>query len=520
MMSKSHLKKPLLLLILDGWGYSENNESNAIQIAQTPNWDRLWREFPHGLADASGRSVGLPEGQMGNSEVGHLHMGAGRAVPQDLVRIEDDILSKRFFENTVLKEAIACAKKNQSTLHVMGLLSEGGVHSHESHLFALIQMAAKEGLTSIALHAFLDGRDTPPRSALTSIKKAEHLFKTLGVGQVASISGRYYAMDRDKRWDRVQQVYDMLTLGKAAFHESSAELALSQAYARNESDEFVQPTLVGHPVWIQDNDVVVFMNFRADRARQLSYALTDPDFLGFARQKICKIAQYVTLTEYAQNLQAQVAYPPLMLENTLGEFLSKTGMTQLRIAETEKYAHVTFFFNGGNEEPYPQEDRILIPSPNVATYDLQPEMSASALTDRLIAQILSRQYDFIVCNYANPDMVGHTGQLKAAVKAVEAIDFCLGKVLIALDQVGGVALITSDHGNVECMFDADTQQPHTAHTVNQVPVIYTDHDAEFISQPSPILYDIAPTVLYLLGITPPRQMTGRSLLSYVSVQEK
>lgn len=510
-------KKPLLLLILDGWGYSENAEFNAIKSAYTPNWDRLWHQFPHCLAEASGRAVGLPEGQMGNSEVGHLHMAAGREVPQDLVRIDDEILNGRFFENPVLQEAMVYAKQHHSTLHIMGLLSEGGVHSHESHIFALIQMAAKFGLESVCLHAFLDGRDTPPRSALFSIKKAQQIFQQLGVGRIASICGRYYAMDRDKRWDRTKLAYDMLTLGVAPFHAETPEQALNEAYARNESDEFVQPTQIGSPVLIRENDAVVFMNFRSDRARQLSYALTDPDFSDFERKVFPSLLQsgrFVTLTEYAQNLQARVVYPPLILENTLGEFLSKQGLSQLRIAETEKYAHVTFFFNGGNETPYPLEQRILVSSPKVATYDLQPEMSAVTLTDRLIEQILSKQHDVIICNYANPDMVGHTGNFEAAVRAITVIDQCLGRIIAALDQVHGVALITSDHGNAECMYDTLTQQSHTAHTLNKVPILYTAHDAEFVNGHTAILYDIAPTVLYLLGMRPPPQMTGNILLAF------
>lgn len=513
-MPKVSPKKPLLLLVLDGWGYSEDPKHNAIASAHTPNWDRLWQEFPHCLAEASGRAVGLPAGQMGNSEVGHLHMAAGREVPQDLVRIDDEILNGRFFENPVLKEVLSYAKQNQKTLHLLGLLSPGGVHSHEAHLLAMVRLAASMGLESVCLHAFLDGRDTPPRSVLPSIKKTEQAFSELGVGRIASVCGRYYAMDRDKRWDRTELAYNMLTLGEAPFHVETPEQALSEAYARGESDEFVQPACVGEPAKIQDGDVVIFMNFRADRARQLSYALTDPEFSGFARKAFPQIGRYVTLTEYAQNLRARVAYPPLVLENTLGEFLSKQGLTQLRIAETEKYAHVTFFFNGGNEAPYPLEHRLLVPSPKVSTYDLQPEMSAIALTDRLVEQILSGQYDFIVCNYANPDMVGHTGNFEAAVNAIEVIDQCLGRIVAALDQVNGVALITSDHGNAECMYDPETQQSHTAHTLNKVPVIYTAHNATFINDHPAILYDIAPTVLYLLGINPPLQMTGQVLLAF------
>lgn len=515
-MKKLSVKKPLLLLILDGFGYSEQGNFNAISKANTPNWDRLWREFPHTLALASGRAVGLPEGQMGNSEVGHLHIAAGREVPQDLVRIDDEISNGRFFENPVLQEALAYAKQHHSTLHIMGLLSGGGVHSHESHLFALIKMAAACGLKSVCLHAFLDGRDTPPRSALSSIEKAQQVFLKEGVGHIASICGRYYAMDRDKRWDRVQQAYDMLTLEEApTFHTQTAEEALTAAYERGENDEFVKPTRIGVPTLIQADDVVVFMNFRADRARQLSFALTEPVFSEFKRNIVPKIGRFITLTEYAQNLQAKVVYPPLTLKNTLGEFLSKQGLHQLRIAETEKYAHVTFFFNGGNETPYPLEQRILVPSPKVATYDLQPEMSAFALTDQLVEQILSGQHDVIICNYANPDMVGHTGNFKAAVLAIEAIDQCLGRIIDALDQVNGVALITADHGNAECMYDASTKQAHTAHTLNQVPILYTAHDAEFINKEPAILYDIAPTVLYLLGIKLPPEMTGKILLSFL-----
>lgn len=510
--------KPLVLIVLDGFGYSDTNDHNAIKSAYTPVWDQLWQGFPHMLLGASGAAVGLPEGQMGNSEVGHLHMGAGRAVPQDLARIDQAVEQGTFFHNTVLKQAIERAKQTNNSVHILGLLSPGGVHSHEQHIFAMIELAAKTGLEKIYLHAFLDGRDTPPKSALASIEAAEAKFKILGRGRFASLCGRYYAMDRDNRWDRTQQAYDLLTSGRAKFVADSAVAGLAMAYERGETDEFVKPTLIKESgqeaIRIANGDVVVCMNFRSDRLRQLSRAFTSTEFAGFDREVWPKLGEFVTLTEYAKDIKATVAFPSIMITNGLGEYLSKSGCRQLRIAETEKYAHVTFFFNGGIEKPYLYEDRILISSPKVSTYDLKPEMSAEELTDKLVEQIHARKYDVIICNYANPDMVGHTGDFSATVKAIEIIDQCLKRIIEALQEVNGEALITSDHGNAECMFDASTQQAHTAHTNNLVPLVYIGHNAAFTQQQG-VLYDLAPTMLYLLGIEPPKEMTGKILMKFV-----
>lgn len=505
---------PLVLIILDGWGYREDPQYNAITTTYAPFWQQLWTQYPHTLAIASGPAVGLPKGQMGNSEVGHLHMGAGRMVPQDLTRIDLAIDSEEFDQNPVFIRTIDDLKKRNHALHILGLLSPGGVHSHELQIQNMIRLAAKRGLKNIYLHAFLDGRDTPPQSAKNSLQEMDQLFNSLHCGKIASLVGRYYAMDRDHRWERTERAYDMLTLGKAAFQATNAQQALAESYARNETDEFVQPTLIHAehelPVKIQEGDGVVFMNFRADRARQLTYALTDPQFDGFHRKKIPKLATFITLTQYAQNIQAEVAFQPIVLTNILGEYIAKQGYQQLRIAETEKYAHVTFFINGGEEKQYPGEERILVPSPKVATYDLQPEMSAYPLTEQLITAIKSKKFQLIICNFANPDMVGHTGDFEATVKAIQTIDHCLQKVVLALKETGGEALITADHGNAECMYDPTTGQPHTAHTTNLVPVMYIGRPAEPTTQEG-VLYDIAPTVLYLMGLEKPAEMTGKSL---------
>lgn len=508
---------PLTLIILDGWGYQEDPSHNAIAHAKTPFWEELWRQYPHTLAVASGLAVGLPKGQMGNSEVGHLHMGAGRMVPQDLTRLDLALESGEFYENPVFGHCIDDLIHTNHALHIFGLLSPGGVHSHENHIQGIIRLAAERGLQSIYVHAFLDGRDTPPQSAKSSLMALESLFRSLGCGKIVSLTGRYYAMDRDKRWDRTKRAYDLITIGETESHANSALAALEQAYARSESDEFVQPTAIhsseSSPVVLKDGDAVIFMNFRADRARQLSHALLDVSFPCFMRQSPPKLSHFITLTEYSADLGAEVAFPPLRLNNMLGEYIAQQGLRQLRIAETEKYAHVTFFFNGGEETVYPGEERQLIPSPKVATYDLQPEMSAVALTDALIAAIKSRQFDFIVCNFANPDMVGHTGNFSAAVKAIETIDVCLERVIQTLQEVGGEALITADHGNAECMHDSNTGQAHTAHTTNLVPVLYVGRKA-LPSVNEGVLYDIAPTVLYCLGLEKPSEMTGKSLFYF------
>lgn len=503
--------KPMLLIILDGWGERSELADNAIAAANKPTWDQLNQHYLHTTISGSGRCVGLPDGQMGNSEVGHMNLGLGRVVYQDYTKISEAINSGGFYQNITLLKAIQQAKNTHKTLHILGLLSPGGVHSHEDHLIALIQFAKQQGLKKLAIHAFLDGRDTPPQSAKPVLEKVEAALQAAGIGRIATICGRYYAMDRDKRWDRVQQAYDMLTAGIAPYRADSALAALDAAYQRGETDEFVKPTII-HPDFIDNGDVVVFMNFRSDRARELSYALTQPDFDGFLRQVQPVLGAFVTLTEYAANIRAEIAFPPQSLRQGIGELLAEHGLTQLRIAETEKYAHVTFFFNGGVEASYPGEQRILVPSPQVATYDLQPEMSAFLLTDQLITAIQSSQYDFIVCNFANPDMVGHTGNFVATVTAIEVIDQCLGKIYHAMMAVGGEMLITADHGNAECMFDHSTHQPHTAHTTLPVPLIYVGRPAKFIVDDGK-LADIAPTLLYLMGLPIPEEMTGKPLLA-------
>ncbi|OGT45556.1 MAG: phosphoglycerate mutase (2,3-diphosphoglycerate-independent) [Gammaproteobacteria bacterium RIFCSPHIGHO2_12_FULL_38_11] len=498
-------KKPFALIILDGWGYRAEKKHNPTRAVVTPTIDHLFSDYPHLLIEASGEAVGLPEGQMGNSEVGHLHIGAGRKVPQDLVRINNDIKNKNFFENSILLKAIQIAIHNNKAVHVLGLLSDGGVHSHIDHIHACLQLMEQHGVTHY-FHAIMDGRDTPPQSALNYISKKGDILK------IASVCGRYFAMDRDKRWDRTQKAYDLLTLGKADYRASSAIDAIKQAYARGEKDEFISPTLINPNAIINDGDIIIFMNFRADRARQLTLAFIEKNFKAFNREKIIALTEFITLTDYLDDPKMAVAYPPLTIQNTLGEFLSKNNLVQLRLAETEKYAHVTYFLNGGIETPYKNENRLLIPSPKIATYDLQPEMSAVAVTDAFVSAIESHQYDVIICNYANPDMIGHTGIQKAAEKAVSVIDHCLEQVISALKKENGEALITSDHGNIELMFDEKTGQPHTAHTTNLVPLIYVGRPVKTIKTTG-ALDDVAPTLLYLMGLKKPDEMTGESLLS-------
>lgn len=509
--------RPLVLIILDGWGYRENPAYNAIEQAKTPTWHKLWTDYPHTLIDASGYSVGLPQGQMGNSEVGHLHMGVGRSVPQDLVRVDQAILDGSFDQNPAFIQAFEKANSTNNSVHVLGLLSPGGVHSHEKHIQALIALAAKKGVKKLCMHAILDGRDTPPRSALPSLALIDKQLHESGYQPIASICGRYYAMDRDKRWERTQAAYDMYTSGDAMFYADSPASALEQAYERDEGDEFVKPTLInqeGQSSIIQDNDVVIFMNFRADRTRQLTRAFIQPDFDFFPRKKIPKIADFVSLTQYAEDLKTHIAFPPVNLNNVVGQCIADAGLKQLRIAETEKYAHVTFFFNGGREEPFINEDRILVPSPKVSTYDLQPEMSAPELTQKLCDAIKSQKYAAIICNYANADMVGHSGNLQATVKAIETIDNSLAQIIETLHSVGGEALITSDHGNAEFMFDELTQQAHTAHTTNPVPVIYVGRPCK-AAVAEGNLADIAPTMLMLLGLKLPKEMTAHPLFTLV-----
>jgi 2,3-bisphosphoglycerate-independent phosphoglycerate mutase len=507
--------RPIVLLILDGFGSRPPAPDNAISSADMPNWTRLLATMPHSTIDASELHVGLPGGQMGNSEVGHLNIGAGRVIYQDFTRIDHAIETGEFARNQVLSEALAMAKRNASTLHVLGLLSPGGVHSHERQIGALVELAASAGVGKICVHAFLDGRDTPPRSAAASLANMDGVCAQHAGARVASIVGRYFAMDRDQRWDRVAEAYELLVDGKARYAASTAQAALDAAYARGENDEFVSATAIldasGRSSTMQDGDVVVFMNFRADRARQITRALTDPAFKGFARPRFPKLASYVCLTSYGEEFaHLPVAFQPQSIHNGFGEYIAGLGLSQLRIAETEKYAHVTYFFNGGVEDPYPGEDRILVPSPKVATYDLKPEMSAPEVTDRLVAAIESGTYDAIVCNYANGDMVGHTGNFDAAKRAVETLDRCIGRVVRAAVAVGGEVLVTADHGNAEMMHDPATGQAHTAHTLNRVPFLYVGRPA--VVRAGGALQDISPTMLALMGLPQPPEMTGRSLV--------
>ncbi len=503
---------PVLLLILDGFGYSEDLAHNAIAQASKPNWDRLWNSYPHTLINASEMFVGLPDGQMGNSEVGHLNIGAGRVIYQDLTRVDVAIQDGSFNTNPAIIHAIAGTRAEGKALHIMGLLSSGGVHSHENHIHALLELAARFSVEKIFLHAFLDGRDTPPRSAAQFLQRLQDKCAALGVGRIASIVGRYYAMDRDNRWERVQAAYDLLTQGKADFRATTALEGLQQAYARDESDEFVKATVIGEPVVMQDGDAVVFMNFRADRAREITRALTDAAFDGFARARCPKLSSYVTLSSYGEGFDhLPIAFEPSSIHNGFGEYISSLGLRQLRISETEKYAHITYFFNGGREQPYPGEDRILVPSPKVATYDLKPEMSAFEVTDKLEEAIRSKKYHAIICNYANCDMVGHTGKLEAAVKAIEALDGCVARVVAAMLECGGEVLVTADHGNAEQMLDPATQQAHTAHTLNLAPFLYIGRKAQMMEGGA--LRDIAPTLLAMMGLAQPPEMTGKSLIS-------
>ncbi|EKK5220808.1 2,3-bisphosphoglycerate-independent phosphoglycerate mutase [Cronobacter sakazakii] len=507
-------KKPVVLVILDGYGYREDSQDNAISAAKTPVMDSLWANRPHTLIDASGLEVGLPDRQMGNSEVGHVNLGAGRIVYQDLTRLDVEIKERTFFENPVLTAAVDKAVAAGKAVHIMGLASPGGVHSHEDHILAMIELAAARGAEKIYLHAFLDGRDTPPRSAKASLEKFAAKFAEVGKGRIASIIGRYFAMDRDNRWDRVEQAYDLLTLAKGEYEAQNAVAGLEAAYARDENDEFVKATVIRGEgeasAAMEDGDALIFMNFRADRARQITRAFVNRDFDGFNRKKVVKFADFVMLTEYAADIRTACAYPPASLLNTFGEWMAKHNKTQLRISETEKYAHVTFFFNGGVEEPFPGEDRILINSPKVATYDLQPEMSSAELTEKLVGAINSGKYDAIICNYPNGDMVGHTGVFDAAVAAVEALDNCIAQVTRAVEAAGGQMLITADHGNAEQMRDPATGQAHTAHTNLPVPLIYVGNKAVKAVDGGK-LSDIAPTLLTLMGMEIPQEMTGKPL---------
>ena len=506
--------KPLLLLILDGWGHRESAPDNAISTARTPHWDRLWQECPHGFLETSGEQVGLPAGQMGNSEVGHMNIGAGRIVYQELTRINKAITDGEFDNNAAFTSALSTAKSKAGTVHLMGLVSPGGVHSHEDHLLALLDLCRKAGQQNVAVHAFLDGRDTPPRSAGPSLERLQAAVDNIKGACIAGICGRYYAMDRDQRWDRTERAWQLIVEAQAPFSAASAQAGLAEAYARGEDDEFVQPTRVGGGAPIRDGDVVIFFNFRADRARQLTRAFCESDFREFSARRPA-LADLVTMTRYQDELPTNVAFPPATLPDLLGEVVARAGLRQLRIAETEKYAHVTYFFNGGQEQVFDEEHRVLIPSPKVATYDLQPEMSAPELGRRLTREITSGRHDLIICNVANPDMVGHTGHFDAAIAAVEAVDQVIGSVQTVLEEVGGEMLVTADHGNVEQMLDPEHDQPHTAHTVNPVPLVYSGpRPPQQIRNGS--LRDIAPTLLALLGLDKPDAMTGNALFDVSS----
>ncbi len=508
-MSKA--KKTIALIIMDGWGHRLDQKDNAIANAKTPILDKLWQDCPSMLISSSGLDVGLPEGQMGNSEVGHVNIGAGRIVYQNLTKIDKAIGDGEFYQNPALVKAVDAAVANDKAVHILGLVSPGGVHSHEDQILAMIELAAKQGATKIYLHAFLDGRDTPPRSALGTLEKFDAKFAEVGVGRTATLIGRYFSMDRDNRWDRVEEAYKLFTQAESQYNANTAAAGLEAAYARDENDEFVKATVIGEAAPISDGDAVIFMNFRADRAREITRAFVDTDFTGFERSVIPKLADFVMLTEYAANIDTSIAFPSDKLVNTLGSVLEQKNKTQLRISETEKYAHVTFFFNGGVEDPFKGEDRELIPSPQVATYDLQPEMNSEMLTDKLVAAIESEKYDVIICNYPNGDMVGHTGVYDAAVKACEAVDQSIGRVVGALEKVGGECLITADHGNAEMMINPETGGVHTAHTNLPVPLIYFGRDAE--PAETGRLSDLAPTILTLLGQEIPAEMTGKNLMN-------
>ncbi len=514
-MSTGSRKRPVVLMILDGWGYNPSCDNNAVCLADTPNLDRLRETCPHTLIGASGPDVGLPEGQMGNSEVGHLNLGAGRVVYQDLTRISRSIDDGSLFANSALVAALDKLRASGGKLHLMGLLSDGGVHSHNTHLYALVEMAARAGIADICIHPFLDGRDTPPKSGGSYLQQLESELARIGNGRVCTVTGRFYAMDRDNRWERVERAYRAMTAGDGIPAASSAE-AIADAYAADQTDEFVEPRTIvtdGKPSGtVDDGDAIIFFNFRADRAREITRCFTDRDFKGFRRDKTPELAAYVCLTEYDETFSLPVAFPAEELSSILGELVADAGLSQLRIAETEKYAHVTFFFNGGREEPFPGEDRALIPSPQeVTTYDQKPAMSAPEVTDEVISRVESGRYDLIVLNFANPDMVGHTGILDAAVAAMETIDACVGRVTDAVLAAGGCLLITADHGNCEQMTDT-SGGPHTAHTTNPVALILVGHPGKVSLKPG-ILADISPTLLELIGLDKPPEMTGSSLIS-------
>lgn len=519
-------RRPIVLIILDGWGYSESTYYNAIHAAHKPVWEKCWSEYPHTLISASGLDVGLPAEQMGNSEVGHMNIGSGRVVDQEFTRINRAIKDGSFYENEHLVNAFKEAASNQRAVHLLGLLSDGGVHSHEDHIFALMDLADQCGVEKIYLHAFLDGRDTPQKSATEFIFQAQVKIRESGKGEFASIVGRHYAMDRNKQWDRTLMAYDLISQGKGEYQINDAFVGLEMAYARGETDEFVSPTTIVNrnrkePVRVEDGDVMVFANYRADRARQLARAFTKTEFESFEREHVPHLNAFISLTEYKSNYEFPVAFPAGKLENVFGKYIADLGLRQLRIAETEKYAHVTFFFNAGEERVFDGEDRILVPSPHVRRYNEQPEMSALEVTERLVENINSEKYDAIVCNFANTDMVGHSGDYDAAIKAVETVDGCLGKIIEATQSQGGELLITADHGNAEQMRLFTTEQktegkPHTAHTNNLVPLMYIGRPAEFENRQNiGALSDISPTLLHIMGLQQPEEMTGHNLLQFL-----
>ena len=506
-------KKLTMLMILDGFGENPKKEGNAVKLAKTPNIDRLMKEYPNTKIAASGLAVGLPEGQMGNSEVGHTNIGAGRIVYQELTRITKSIENGDFFSNEELVKAMENCKKNNSKLHILGLVSDGGVHSHIRHLFGLLEMAKRRDIEEVYVHCFLDGRDTPPASAESYIQELEEKMRKKGVGKIATVAGRFYGMDRDKRWNRIQKAYNAIVFGEG--NKSSQVInAIESSYQKEVFDEFVEPTVITNgekPVaTIEDGDSVIFFNFRPDRAREITRAIVDKEFKEFETKKMN--TYFVCFTNYDETMpNVHIAFKKEMIKNTLGEIVSKNGGKQLRIAETEKYAHVTFFFNGGEEKQYEREDRILVPSPKVETYDMKPEMSAYEVTQKVVEAINSEKYNCIILNYANPDMVGHTGSLSAAIKAVEAVDECVGKVITAIESQKANLIITADHGNAEQMIDYKTGEPHTAHTTNLVPLILIS-ERENVKLREGKLADIAPTLLELMGLEKPKEMTGESLI--------
>ena len=511
--ASAYKKHPLALIILDGFGYRKETEGNAILMAKKPNLDKVFgSSHPHTLIGASGMDVGLPDGQMGNSEVGHTNIGAGRIVYQELTRITKSIQDGSFFQNEAFLAAVDQCRWFNSTLHIFGLMSDGGVHSHLDHICALLELAKREGLKKVCVHCFMDGRDTPPTSGKGYVQKIQDKIDELGVGCIATVSGRYYAMDRDKRWDRLERAYSAIVYGQGELYPS-ATAGIQASYDKGVTDEFIEPFIVTENAFIRRDDAVIFANFRPDRAREITRALVDPDFDGFAREEGNLPIKYVCMTQYDATMpNVEVAFKPQSLKNTFGEYIADKGLTQLRIAETEKYAHVTFFFNGGVEKEYKNEDRALIKSPSVATYDLKPEMSAYEVTDEVVKRIEADKYDVIILNFANCDMVGHTGVIPAAVKAVEAVDTCVGRVLDALLAHGGCALVTADHGNADQMLDTDGKSPFTAHTTNPVPLALVGRDDVKALAEGGVLADLAPTMLDLLGLAQPEEMTGHSLI--------